>query len=410
MQDRIFKKNFVWNMIGTTLNTFNSMFFMIIITRINGTADAGVFTLLFSVACLLYNIGIYSGRTFQVTDKTKKFNETEYFINRLITVFFMLIAGVFYCLLKKLDTYRLILVMLLTLMKALEALADCLYGIMQKNEKLYISGISLTVKAIGSLIIVMMINLYFKNIILSFIIVDLFCFLVTITYDFINVKDYFSIEFSFKKSLILLGSGFYAFAYFFLNIYLSNAPKYALDGHVSSSEQALFSIILMPATLISLCAVYLLQPYINRLSVFYLENKINEFRKAMKLITLGILGIGFICFIGATLLGISVLNFIYNVDLSNYLRSLQLIIVGGTLYAIVTILSTALTTFRNTKIQFYIYLIVSIIILVISSALVHIFGVYGGAYIYILSTVLELVLYFVAYRKNLKEWINSLKG
>lgn len=166
----------------------------------------------------------------------------------------------------------------------------------------------------------------------------------------------------------------------------------------------------MPATLISLCAVYLLQPYINRLSIFYLENKINEFRKAMKLITLGILGIGFICFIGATLLGIPVLNFIYNVDLSNYLRSLQLIIVGGTLYAIVTILSTALTTFRNTKIQFYIYLIVSIIILVISSALVHVFGVYGGAYIYILSTVLELVLYFVAYRKNLKEWINSLKG
>ncbi len=409
MEDRIFKKNFIWNMIGTTLNTFNSMFFMIIITRINGTEQAGIFTLLFSVACLLYNIGIYSGRTFQVTDKTQKYNETEYFINRLITVFLMLLAGIIYCCYKKLDKYRLILVMLLTLMKALEALADCLYGIMQKNEKLYKSGISLTVKALGSLLIVLLINLYFKNIILSFIIVDLFCFVVTIVYDFMSVKDYFSSHFSLKKSMFLLGSGFYAFAYFFLNIYLSNAPKYALDGNVTSSEQALFSIILMPATLISLCAVYLLQPYINRLSIFYLENKISEFRKAMRLITLGIIGIGIVCFIGATILGIPVLNFVYNVDLSNYLRSLQLIIVGGTLYAIVTILSTALTTFRNTKIQFYIYLIVSLIILFISSSLVHIFGVYGGAYIYILSTILELILYYVAYHKNLNKWIKKVK-
>lgn len=397
-------------MIGTTLNTFNSMFFMIIITRINGTEDAGVFTLLFSVACLLYNIGIYAGRTFQVTDKTKKYSETEYFINRLITVFIMLLAGILYCWIKKLDQYRFVLVMLLTIMKAIEAIADCLYGIMQKNEYLYKSGISLTVKAIGSLIAVLLINLCFKNIILSFIIVDLFCLIVTILYDFVSVKKYFSNEFSIKKSFVLLGSGFYAFAYFFLNIYLSNAPKYALDGNVSSTQQALFSIILMPATLISLCAVYLLQPYINRLSIFYQENKINEFRKAMKLITLGILGIGFACFLGATILGIPVLNFVYNVDLSNYLSSLQLIIVGGTMYAIVTILSTALTTFRNTKIQFYIYLIVSIIILISSTYLVQVFGVYGGAYIYILSTVLELIFYYVAYHKDLKIWINNVKG
>ncbi len=34
-------------MIGTTLNSFNSMFFMIIITRINGTEDAGLYTLVF---------------------------------------------------------------------------------------------------------------------------------------------------------------------------------------------------------------------------------------------------------------------------------------------------------------------------------------------------------------------------
>ena len=31
-----FRKNFIWNVLGTGLNAFNSLFFMIIVTRING--------------------------------------------------------------------------------------------------------------------------------------------------------------------------------------------------------------------------------------------------------------------------------------------------------------------------------------------------------------------------------------
>ena len=46
------KKNVIWNMIGTTANAFNSLFFMIIVTRINGLKDSGIFTLAFSLACL----------------------------------------------------------------------------------------------------------------------------------------------------------------------------------------------------------------------------------------------------------------------------------------------------------------------------------------------------------------------
>ena len=158
MKDNTFKKNFIWNMVGTTLNSFNSMFFMIIITRLNGTEDAGVFTLLFSIVCLLYNIGIYAGRTFQVTDKTGKYNETEYVIHRIMTVSLMFIVGAIYCTVKHFEQYKFALTMLLTFMKCLEAATDCLYGIMQKNDQLYKSGISLTIKAVGSLLAVFQSN------------------------------------------------------------------------------------------------------------------------------------------------------------------------------------------------------------------------------------------------------------
>ena len=62
------RKNILWNIIGATTNAFNSLLFTIIVTRINGTNDAGIFTYAFATACLLYVIGVYLGRTYQVTD------------------------------------------------------------------------------------------------------------------------------------------------------------------------------------------------------------------------------------------------------------------------------------------------------------------------------------------------------
>lgn len=408
--ENTFKKNFIWNMIGATLNSFNSMFFMIVITRINGTDEAGVFTLLFSVANLLFNIGIYAGRTFHVTDKTNKFTDTEYVIHRMITVVIMFGCAVVYCAWKSLDIYRIMLTLLLCGMKCIEAMAEIFYGVLQKHEELYKTGISLTIKAVISLVCLVLIDLLIHNIIIAFIIVDCICLLITIFYDFRNTRKYLPREYSMNKVFALFPAGFYAFAFYFLNVYLANAAKYALDGRVSSSEQAMFSIVLMPATLINLCAIYLLQPYMNRLGVLFAEKKAKEFRSLMRRIIVLIIGIGAIAFICATFLGVPVLNLVYSVDISNYLSSLQLIIVGATLIAIVTVLSTALITFRNTKIQFYIYIIVSGIILLSSGSLVDKFGTMGATYTYCISTVLQLLLYVFAYYKDVHAWESNIKS
>ena len=49
------RKNTIWNIIGTTINAFSSLFFMIIVTRVNGVFDAGIFTFAFSTATM-FNI------------------------------------------------------------------------------------------------------------------------------------------------------------------------------------------------------------------------------------------------------------------------------------------------------------------------------------------------------------------
>ena len=82
-----------------------------------------------------------------------------------------------------------------------------------------------------------------------------------------------------KNILLLFKSGFFAFSILFLSMYLINAPKYALDGRVSEDLQAIFGIILMPATVISLCAQYLLQPFLAKMSASYKNGNRNMFKK-----------------------------------------------------------------------------------------------------------------------------------
>ena len=131
-----FKKNFIWNILGTGFNAFNSLFFMIIVTRINGIDNAGIFTLAFSTACIIYVIGIYAGRIYQVSEPDKNITDKDYIVNRIITTIIMIIAIVVFVLLKKYGIFKSTVFILLTTYKAIEAFSEVFYGILQKHEKL----------------------------------------------------------------------------------------------------------------------------------------------------------------------------------------------------------------------------------------------------------------------------------
>ena len=52
-QEKQFRKNFIWNTLGTGLNAFNSLFFMIAVTRLNGIDDAGIFSIALNYPIIL---------------------------------------------------------------------------------------------------------------------------------------------------------------------------------------------------------------------------------------------------------------------------------------------------------------------------------------------------------------------
>ena len=403
-ESKQFKKNFIWNTLGTGLNAFNSLFFMIIATRVNGVDKAGIFTLAFTTACILYAIGVYAGRIYQVTELNKKITDIDFIISKTITSIAMIIFLLLFCVFKKYDIEKTMVFLALTIYKALDAFCDVIYGVLQKNERLDIVGKSLTMKSIISVIAFLVVDLITKNMLLAIGSIIFIYVLISIIYDFNKAKKYieFNIKAKFRNIVDIFKRGFFIFIISFLNIYVINVPKYSIDNYLGNDIQTIFGILIMPATIISLVAQFLIYPYLNKIVDLYKERDIKGFKKVLSKIICVVILFGILATILGYLLGTQVLGIVYGLDLSIYKMNLAIIIIAATLYAIGTIYSSVLTTFRETFSQFIIYMSVSIFAWIVSNIFTNKFGINGAVWAYFCIMIIFSSMYIIYTSLKLK--------
>ena len=401
------KKNFIWNSVGSTLNAFISLFLLITVVRINGSHQAGYFTIAYAFANLLQVICTYSGRPFQVTELNKRFTDSNYFWVKIITSFISVLFLFCYIFIKKYSGLKFILFILLFLYRLTDGISDSFYAIMQKKGNLYKVGISLLIKSFLCFLSFLITDFIFKKITLSVLVMILANIFVCFFYDFINAKkDGFNlvkIDYEIVKKIII--SGFPVFAFTILIQYLVSAQKYIIDDYLTSKYQTIFGIIIMPATVIVLFSQFIVQPYLNKISELIDKKENDKLNSLLFKINISIFTMGLLSIFAAFLLGIPILNFVYNINLNKNKIDLCIILIGATFFSISYVYSTVLTAFRKTKIQLYIYLFTSICSYIISKVLIKYYCIRGAAYAYLISMIILLILYIIYYliERNLKD-------
>ena len=393
------KKGFFWNTLGSGLAAFNSLLFMIIVTRINGASSAGIFTLCYATACLLFIVALYSGRTYQVTEVDDNITDNEYIVNRIISCSIAIICALLFGIFSGYRGIKFYTLMLLCLLRILEALSDVFHGIFQKNSRLDLVGKSLTIRSLLNVVSFFIIDCLTKNLVLSCLIMVVFNVLVLVFFDilvsnkfrknscrtnYINVKRIFTL-------------GFFTFGFTFLSNYLINIPRYSIDFYLSDKFQTIFGIIIMPGTFIILISQFIIQPFIMQLKKLRDLGDNKEYNSLVHKIILYVLIIGILFILGAYLIGIRILEFMYGLRLNKYLFSLIITLVGTVLYTISVILSNSLIVLRKTKIQLIIFLVVSIFGIIVSRVLVRIYSFNGGVYSYLIIMIALSALYIFYY-------------
>lgn len=403
------RKNFIWNALGLTFNSFNSLFFLIIVELINGLDIAGIFTYAFSLCCLFYVLSIYYNRTFQVSDKHNRFSFNDYLTARIILSVVSLILIVVFSLISQFDGYKILVIFLIMLFRVVESISDCFYGFIQKKGDLYKTGISLTLKAIIGLAGFLVLDLITGNLlfsIISLIVINLIFFWC---YDFRNYRKLTNekINFELKNVCKIIKKCFPVFVFSALSIYLANCQKYVMTYYEPNDMQTIFGILIMPATVLSLAGSYLINPFVNKLTDLKHQKKINDFVNITKKLLACLALLGILALIICYFIGIPILNFIYQLNLDGFKVELLLVVTASIFYALAMVISNFLTILKENSKQSIIYITVSLISTAFSILFITHNGIRGAVEAFLISGIILLMLYIILFAMKIKEEKNE---
>lgn len=387
-----FRKNFIWNLLGTTFNAATSFIYMIIATRINGLDDAGVFSIAFSNACVLVVIGTYMGRTYQINDI--RHSDKVFIYSRKLTCLLMLLVCLAMIFLFQYPLEKSLIFLIWTAYKMLEAFADVLYGVLHKNNRLDYVGQSLILKAGLSVLIFCILDFLFGNLMWASLGACAAALAVMLLWDYRYYRRYRDAEVVWKISECrdVLSEGAFICITSLLSTYLVNASKYAIDMYGSDSMQAVYGILAMPATAMVLAGQYLIQPMLLKMSLLYRQKEKKAFVRNIFYIEAAIAGVGVCGVLCAATIGIPILGLVYGVDLSMYRLQLMIVMIGALFYAGATVLTNVLTIMNKNRVQTACYALISVGVLLVSGTVVTGAGITGAVCIYAVSMMCVLFL------------------
>ncbi len=462
MSDNVHNKNeagnYIWNAIGGMLNAGQSVFVLIIVTRVCGLEAAGLYSIAFATGNLFMYLGNYGVRNYQVSDVDEKFPFRSYVLHRLLTVALMLLVAAVYC------TYSLLrgayspaktmTVAAMCLLKAIDCLEEVLEGRLHQRGRLDLAGKMMTVRllvSIGGMLAVLVAtgNLLTATnaaIILAAAAVILMAaacrrtllplqpapgaaaknksaatspaapaaHVPELAAGIGNAAGAPAAATSaavsaarrgaLRDAAVLMRVCFPVCAANFLSFYLINAPKYAIDAAMSETAQAQYNFIAMPVFVIQLLGMFVYQPVLVRMTLSWNRADKKGFLRDFLRITAGLLIIAALCLGGAYVLGIPVLSALYATDLSALKPELLLILTGGVFLAMNGFYSAVLTLMREQNRIPVMYLAGAVLSLILTPRFVGISGIMGAVISFVLIMAIVCALlsaqFAVAYKKH----------
>ena len=401
------KKDYIWNSIGSFLQSAISPILLIVITRLNGVGDSGLFSFAMSLSVVFWAISLWGGRTYQVSDVKKEFSSGDYIVVRFISSLIVAVFSISFCVLSGYDLIKTELIMVLVSFKILESIADSMYGVLQIHNRLYIVGISLTMKSVFGFMIFAIVDILTKNIVYGALSIFLVNIVVVIFYDIPWMKHVESVGLT-KKNIMQAGKIMKktaeVFVVVFLTMFSLNIPRYFLDKY-HYDQIGYFGIMAMPITLLTLFISFVLQPNVVNLSELLKKKKIKEFTKIVSKIDFITFTLGILFIVSSYLIGVWALNTVFGIDINNFRIDLTIMVIGAVANAFVSIYVNLLIILRRFKGQFYTLLVTNILAVVLSVYLIDRLAMLGSVLVFMTISFLQAIILLFIYKRSLKNVI-----
>lgn len=406
MKHTIKKRDYFWNTLGVLFQNAISPLLLIVVTRVNGIDESGLFSFAFSVSVVLWTIAMWGGRMYQVSDAAKEFSARGYMMVRFMLGTLVMVLALVFVLVNGYSTEKATLIMILALMKVIESVADVLYGILQVHGKLYLSGVSLALKAALGFILFTASIVTTSNLLLSSLLLVFANIVVVILFDVPRVKAIIGLQIKllsiklhdrFTEAVTIMKKSSPILAMSLVAVLSINIPRYFID--IFHEDQiGYFGIIAMPITLLTLLITFILHPNVVMLSQLYSENQLKNFKGIIAKIMMYATALGVLGLIATYFVGEPILNRVFGIDFSDYKIALLVLVIGAIANTVAGILTNALTIMRHFKVQFTILLTGGIMLLPLCAVFVPKYGLLGAVCLYSVINAVQALCLYIAYK------------
>lgn len=391
------KQNFIWNMIGSIIYACSSMILIYLTILVIGAKDGGLFAIGLTLAQMYIYIVYYETRNYQVTDTKNEFAFKDYHTVKVINCVIMILISIVYVILKKYSMYKAFIILLICIYRMLDGYADVYESQLHKCGRLDIAGKSMAFRTIFSVAIYFILLILTHDLCVSLIgaiiigIIGIYIFNIYIFDDFGKIEIHWNKE----KILGIWKVCFPLFIGMFLWTYLLSASRIAVDDVLSSEFQSYYQVLFMPVSVINLFAGFLIRPSLVLLANYNsVENRKDFWKKIYKIIFLLIV-FTIICMMLAYIIGIPILSFLVNCNLSEYRYLFTFLIFSGGFNAIAYTLYHVLTIYRCKYSIMFGYIVASLVAMFISKPLVKGYALNGAAFSYFLCILILMFLFII---------------
>lgn len=405
------KKDVLWNSLGVAAWSFLSLILLIVVTRINGIDDSGLFSYAFAVALIMYTIACYGGRTYQVSDHHEVFSTDSYISLRILTTLAVIALSIVFVLANGYDARKSALVLILVAHRAFDAIADVFYGVLQKNHRLYIAGKSLFYKSVLSLIGFVAIDLLTGDLLLACLPLVGASLLFVVCYDIPQSRrvEQFQIRVRTPGTARILSSTFLPFVVAALILIFANIARYFIDVY-HPQLQGYFGIIIMPLSLIILLFSFVSGPVIVPLSRMFNTREFAKLHAMVGRIIVIMLAATVVLAVLAYFLAAPVLQLLFAIDFGEYATDVVLIVFIGAALSLTSLFTQIAIIARRLRFTASVYVLVTVLLIVLCVILTGPYEIRGAIMAYVIAALVQLLVmggYYLRLTRPHKPSINS---
>lgn len=386
------------NIVGNIAVMFAQWLISVLLVRMGGFVDAGIFSLAMSVANVFATIAGFGIRSYQISDAGSRFTQKQYLFAKLtVTAASFVVFWVYLVVDASYSVQNRWAIFLYLIYLNVGAFSDVLFGSLQLRNKLYLSGYSALIKTVICFLAFITSYTIWKRLLLSLGLMAAANILAVIFYD---LKWYLGERIIEKSSIrddipnvLKVIKGCFPLMVSSMLPFLSTAvPRRAILFRFGETYLGYYSSLFTPTVIITTFVPAILMGVIPRMAEAWTRGERRKFGRQLLACTGGTVGFTAVAFLCALIAGKPVIQFVFGEEILQYYNLLYIAIAVSGLAALKGVGDSALLCMRRTGMVTFCSAAETAVIIALADGFVSSMGINGAAYVMLVGYGVHLLL------------------